>query len=177
MRMRTGRNTRLACAALALCLFSAGAASAVYYPSIQITGGPSTNICTSAAFTLPINANTSTSTSNSSTVFVQGVGVVASFMQTNPTFNGTTVYTFAPSAYTVPAGTPITVNVRTFNGVNLTGGQSWDSTVVFACDTGTVISLVNAGLPVPTLSEWTLMLLALLVGVGGAVGFARRRAT
>jgi hypothetical protein len=161
-------------ATVVLCLIS-GVASAIYYPSIQISGAPGANICTATPFTLPINANTSPSTSNSSSMTVAGVGVVSTFSQTNPAFNGPTVYSFSPSAYTVAPGTLVTINIRTYNSVNQSGGQSWDSTIVFACDTGAITSLVNAGLPVPTLSEWSVALLALLVALAASTVFVRRR--
>lgn len=155
-----------------------GAAGALFYPATQITGGPMppTGICTRTAFTLPIQLDTSTTDSLRGIMFVPGFGDVVNASIPLPTFNGPSSVTLTPSAYAVAAGTLITVTLRTSNSANAAGGEAFESTIVFACDTGVVSSLVSAAVPIPTMSEWRLALLALLLALAGGKVLYRRRA-
>ncbi len=74
------------------------------------------------------------------------------------------------------AGTLITVTLKTFNSTAQSGGEAFESTIVFACNTGVISSLNGAALPIPTMSEWTLALLALLLALAGGTVLYRRRA-
>jgi len=93
-------------------------------------------------------------------------------------YNSDTSYGIpTPSSYSVADGTPITVTIATFNGQDGTGGISYVSTVVFACDTGNVISL-QSGLPpptsVPTMTEWGMIIFVVLAGFG-SIYYLRRQ--
>lgn len=155
-----------------------GAAWALFYPAVQITAGPTpaANLCTNATFSLPISLNTSTTNSLNVTVFVPGAGTVLNGSIPLPTQNGTNTLTLTPSAYTVPANTSITVIARTFNSTNAAGGEAYESTLVFNCTSSAVVSLVSGALAIPTMSEWSLGVMALLLALAGGTMLYRRRA-
>lgn len=60
---------------------------------------------------------------------------------------GFTVFLNAP--YSLPANTPLTLSVTTYNGPNYTGGVAYVSTATWDCTTGALISLVSGVPAVP----------------------------
>ncbi len=171
-------------AALTLLLLAAGPLSAsLVDPSVEITGGVA-GICDNSGGALnpviPTLLTYSALASDTAAMSVAGVGVVASGSENLPFFpvvNSPGGYGFGPSVYNVPAGTAVTVQIVTYRGGDQTGGVSFVSTVVFACDTGNVISLVSAPpeitQAIPTLGELGLVALAGLLG-GAALKRLRR---
>jgi hypothetical protein len=76
-------------------------------------------------------------------MWVQGVvGTVSTLQENTIAQYGSGGYGVSNGTpYSVAPGTPVTVTITTYNGKNQTGGISYVSTIVFACDTGNVISL------------------------------------
>lgn len=154
-----------------------GAAWALFYPAIQITAGPTppVNVCTNTTFNLPTLENTSTTNSLTGIMFVPGFGNVINANIPVATINGPQTYFLTPAAYTVAANTPITVTFKTFNSTGQAGGEAYESTIVFNCTTGAIVSLVSGALAIPTMSEWSLGVLALLLALAGGTMLYRRR--
>jgi hypothetical protein len=109
-------------------------------PSIEIQGSVP-NVCNASHLELPVLWNVTGNSSDSSTMSVQGLGTVFTLTENNSAKNVTGTYVLDPVSYNVALGTPVTVTITTYNGINQTGGISYSSTIVFACDTGNVISL------------------------------------
>jgi len=124
---------------------------------------------------MPTNVNVRSLNSDRATMFVPGPGQVFNFTENDPTIQGAVNYGVVPSAFTVPNGTLVTFIIRTFAGNNQTGGEVYESAIVFACDTGVVASITNTAIAVPTMTEWTLALLALLLALAGGTVLYRRR--
>lgn len=80
-------------------------------------------------------------------------------------------FVFVGAPYTLPAGTPLTLSVTTYNGTNYTGGVAYVSTITWNCTTGAVIQAPTA---VPVLAPAALAALALGLFGAGAVGLRRR---
>jgi hypothetical protein len=154
------------------------AAWALFYPAVQITAGPTpaVNLCSAAPFNLPVLLNTSTTNSLNVTMFVAGVGTVLNASIALPTLNGPTTLNINPPAYTGAAGAAVTIIARTFNSTNASGGEAYESTLVFNCTTGAITSLVSGALAIPTMSEWALGTMALLLALAGGMVLYRRRA-
>jgi len=141
-------------------------------PSLEITGSTS-GICDNTGGSLnpniPTFVNVRAGSSDAATMSVAGVGVVDNQKENQPfnaSFAGT--FGFVPSTYTVPPGTLVTVEIITYFGSNQTGGVSFRSKIVFACDTGQIVSLVS-GAPIasPTLSTAGLAVLGLCLVAAG----------
>lgn len=143
-------------------------------PSIEITDGVS-NVCSNQFFILPVFLNMTDSSSDSLVMSVQGAGTVFTLAENHSAMYGPNTYGIAPNSYSVPLGTPITISITTYNGPNQTGGISYISTIVFACDTGNIISL-QSGTPtsVPTMTEWGIITFVLLAGLG-AIYYLKRQ--
>jgi hypothetical protein len=77
--------------------------------------------------------------------------------------------------------TPITITIATYTGPNLTGAVTFTSSITFDCTTGAISLLARdppLQAPVPALDSGGLALLAMLLGLAGAVAASRgRRAT
>jgi hypothetical protein len=74
--------------------------------------------------------------------------------------------------------TPITIAIATYTGPNLTGSVTFTSTITFDCTTGQISRLARdppLETPVPALDFSGLMLLAMLLGLAGAVAASRSR--
>ena len=122
------------------------------------------------------NINAPSAASEQGVLSVQGVGNVGfttddDFTGVNPT-NGFTI--FVDTTYSVPAHTPITLVITTFNQPNFLGGVSFVDIHTWDCTTGLFVGQVpSVGLGIPTLSTWGLVVLAgLLLATVAAV---RRR--
>ena len=94
-------------------------------------------------------------------------------------FNGNfPAFTILASGGGLPPNTPIRVTVNTYTGHGLSGTVSYTSTIQFDCTTGTVLNLVAAapGSPtdIPTLGDFALVAMMLLVLGGGALGLRRQ---
>lgn len=183
------RVNSLRSAVVALALLAAAAvpaAASLVDPSVEITGGVS-GICDNSGGSLNPNVPTlltySALASDAASMSVQGVGIVATGEENLPFFpviNDVGSYGFGPAPYSVPAGTPVTVQITTYHGPDGTGGVSFVSTVVFDCDTGSVISLTS-GPPqltaaIPTLGALGLLLLAALLGAAAFLLLRTHRA-
>ena len=74
--------------------------------------------------------------------------------------------------------TPITVAIATYTGPNLTGTVTFTSTITFDCTTGQIARLARdppLQTPVPALGFSGLALLAMVLGLAGAVAASRSR--
>ncbi|MCU0599425.1 MAG: IPTL-CTERM sorting domain-containing protein [Desulfobacterales bacterium] len=78
-------------------------------------------------------------------------------------------YVFVSTPYSLPPNTPLTLRVTTYNGPNFTGGVAYVSTITWDCTTGELISR-----KVPTLNEWGMIIMSLLMA-GSAIWMIRRR--
>lgn len=90
---------------------------------------------------------------------------------------GTFGFTVFTDPYSVPANTPLTLTVTTYNGPNYTGGAAYVSWITWDCTTGTVLDVggrVPYGLlEIPTLSPAGLA--ALVAGLAFAAFLVLRR--
>ena len=167
-------------ALFAMCLVPAGAAASTVDPSIEITDSTS-GICDNSEAALnpqiPTLLTYSSLSSDEGEMSVDGVGVVATGSEDLPFFpvvEDAGTYGFLPSAYSVPAGTNVTVTITTYNGSGQTGGVSYVSTIVFDCDTGEIVSLVSGPPEVPTMGSVAIALLAALLVLIGTIRLASR---
>jgi hypothetical protein len=124
------------------------------------------------------NINAPSPASEQGELTVQGVGHVGfttddDFQGVNPT-NG--FFIFVDTTYSVPAHTPITLVITTFNQPNFLGGVSFVDTHTWDCTTGEFIGTlsVGGGAGIPTLSAGGLLALVLLV-LATAVVMRRRK--
>lgn len=83
-------------------------------------------------------------------------------------------FVFVSAPYSLPANTPLTLEVTTYTGVNQTGAIAFVSRLTWNCTTGVVIP-DGPTEPIPTLSEVALALLVLTMLVMGAGSLRRRR--
>jgi hypothetical protein len=82
--------------------------------------------------------------SNSATMSIDGVGIVSTVIGNHTSTvsaPATGVYGFTPSPYVVAAGARVTVEIVTYFDSDPTGGASFRSRIVFACDTGEIFAL------------------------------------
>lgn len=165
---------------LAVWLVPTSAAASTVDPSIEITDSTS-GICDNSGGTLnpqiPTLLTYSSLSSDEAEMSIDGAGVVATGQEDLPFFpvvEDAGTYGFAPSVYSVPSGTEVTVTITTYNDSGLTGGVSYVSTIVFDCDTGEIISLVSGVPGVPTMGYLAIVLLATLLGLAGAISLRRR---
>jgi hypothetical protein len=148
-------------------------------PSIEITGGLA-GVCSDSHPALPVFVNVTDNSSDSAVMSVEGVGTVFTYAENdNPIWNGPNIYGLAPDPYNVAAGTPVTITITTYNGLNQTGGISYIAEVVFHCDTGEIISLSNGppATSVPTMTEWGMILFIAIAGLGAVYYLKRQRRT
>ncbi len=141
-------------------------------PSVEVTGSTS-GICDNSGGTLNPNIPTlltySSLSSDEAVMSIAGVGIVATTdedLAFFPAVESPGSFGLNPSPYSVPPGTAVTVTITTYTGPGLTGSLSFESTVVFLCDTGEIVSLVS-GPPVgvPALSPLALAVLAGLLAL------------
>jgi hypothetical protein len=74
--------------------------------------------------------------------------------------------------------TPITVSIATYTGPGLTGAVTFTSTITFDCTTGQIYRLARdppLRTPIPALDSIGLALLAMLLGLAGALAASRSR--
>jgi len=155
-------------------------------PSIEILLSQ-TNLagtCGGAAFNLNTFIHVDTQASADVRVSAPSVGTIETFIDetgsnvgpfagTYPTFN---IKAFGGG---LPPGTPITINIGTYTGHALSGTLSYTSSVQFDCTTGAVLRL-SASSPsdvasqIPTLSEFSLVATAALLGLAGLLALRRR---
>jgi hypothetical protein len=136
-----------------LAMLVALAVSGVFVPhraEAQTTVDPSWNIqagepnsCTvsGSLFISNMYVNISGSASEQGTLTAEGFGQLGYTIDNafGPFvgFVGFTV--FVPTPYSLPAHTPLTLTVTTYNGPNFTGGVSYVSTLTWDCTTGETI--------------------------------------
>jgi hypothetical protein len=132
---------------------SSAQASSSVVPSITVTGfggfQQGTRLCNygGAAFITETDSGFSANQSDGYTLSVQGVGVVSKPLCENGPLpagpgqqygvvgNGT--------VYSVPAGTPVTAEIRSYNAQNCFGPPTFTGRITFTCDTGTVLNITN----------------------------------
>jgi hypothetical protein len=164
------------CVFLLLLLNASFVQAASIVPSIEITDGVS-DVCSNTSMSLPVFWNVTDSSSDSSVMSVQGVGTVFTWAENDfASWNGPSTYGVTPVPYNVPPGTPVTITITTYNGQNQTGGISYISSIVFACDTGNIISL-QSGPPngIPTITEWGMIIFIVFAGFGAAYYMRRQK--
>jgi hypothetical protein len=149
----------LRCTAVSLMVGSAGwfaaapAAASSVVPSLEWTGFTSFqnghNMCSyqGGAFLAELDSGFTASQSDCYTATVAGVGAVSLPYCENGPFSPGPFANYGIAAngvvYAVPAGTPVTAEVRSYNGPNGTGPLTFTSRITFACDTGAVSSIVS----------------------------------
>src|ERR1700730_15323817 len=145
--------------AFSLLLGSAGwfsaapAAASSVVPSLEWTGFTSFqnghNMCSyqGGAFLAELNSGFTASQSDCYTATVAGVGAVSLPYCENGPFPAGPFPNYGIAGngvvYAVPAGTPVTAEVRSYNGPNGTGPLTFTSRLTFACDPRTVASIVS----------------------------------
>ena len=105
---------------------SCSASSTLFMPGVEINvaPGPASEQGTLSA---PGNPNLGYTTDSNFT----GVGTFSFFVFVNP-------------SYSLPANTPLTLSVTTFNGPNFTGGVAYVSTITWDCTTGALVTAAPA---------------------------------
>jgi hypothetical protein len=149
-------------------------------PSIEILPSQSNlaNTCTGSGFDLNVYIFSNAQTSADVKVTAPGVGILEQFTDpvgTNLTngFNGV-FPSYAILAFTpVPPNTPVTIQITTYRGSNLTGGSSYASTLVYDCTTGNILSLAPTP-GIPTLSGAALWALSALLSLAAWTTLRRR---
>jgi len=151
-------------------------------PSIEILPDQSNlaDTCTGSGFDLNVYIFSNAQTSADVKVTAPGAGILEQFTDPVGTnlpngFNGLfpnyAILPFTP----VPPNTPVTIQITTYRGSNLTGGSSYASTLVYDCTTGKILSLAPTP-GIPTLSEGALWTLSALLSLAAWVTLRRRHA-
>src|SRR5579863_2465221 len=120
-------------------------------PSIELTGFTAftgQNLCSSggSADLTELDSGFTSSQSDCTNLVVSGHNVVGNFCEDGPFSAGThTDFEVVAdgAAYSVPAGTPITVVVSSNNGLPGQGPVSFVSRMALACDTGQVLGIAS----------------------------------
>jgi hypothetical protein len=109
-------------------------------PSWEILEGePNSCTGTGSGFSIMAWVNVSAPASEQGTFTVPGFGAVGETHDTNyggPTNNSLSFFVFGTAAYSVPAHTPVTLTVTTYNDPNYLGGVSYVDTMTWDCTTG-----------------------------------------
>lgn len=154
-------------------------------PSIEILAqqGALANTCGGAAFNLNTYIHVDTQASSEVKLSAPGFPNLEQFTDETGAnigpFNGNfPAFTILAFGGGLPPNTPIRVIVNTYTGHGLSGNISYTSTIQFDCTTGTVLNLLAAppGSPadIPTLGDFALVAMMLLVLGGGALGLRRQ---
>lgn len=136
---------------IGIVLFSVLAVAAQSDPYYQITDGPSTAgpFCDNEGGSVPTFRDFPMTGSIFGSVSVAGVGVIRT--DTLSSFgpaSGVNTWFFDGTAFSVPAGTAITIVIESYSKPNLGGRLTHRSTLVFDCSNGNVMSLSNTAFPV-----------------------------
>jgi len=150
-------------------------------PSIEILPDQSNlaNTCTGNPFDLNVYVFSNAQTSAEVKLTAPSAGILEQFTDpvgTNLTngFNGV-FPNYAILAFTpVPPNTPVTIQITTYRGSNLTGGSSYTSTLVYDCTTGRILSLAPTP-GIPTLGEAALWTLSALLSLAAWATLRRRQ--
>jgi len=149
-------------------------------PATAFTGGPEIDICSSTPFFSPTIAYwDDNNRSYRSEMWVNGVQVSDFGENWNIPLHGPSTYFFGPDAYAVPPNTEVRILVYSYRRPDFQG-LSFISEAVINCTTGLAIEIINQEIktpPVPTLSEWSLSLLVLVLSLMAVLFFKRRRQT
>ncbi len=124
--------------------------AADHVPSIEITGLPNftgcDNIDNPQTMSVPVYWNVTDSSLDTRSMLVDGVGEIVNYTtKLNAQYEGAGNYTLSlsPPLFDVPNGTHITISIITHYGPDIADGRSYESTLVYACGTGTVVSFTN----------------------------------
>jgi hypothetical protein len=88
-----------------------------------------------------------------------------------PFVGSASFFVFVSTPYSLPANTPLTLSVTTYNGTNYTGGVAHVSTITWDCTTGELVHPTS----VPTLNEWGMIIFAVLASIGSVYYLRRQR--
>lgn len=168
-----------------LLLCAAAAIADAFVPSLEITGfvDPPGDNCTSGSalgdLTDYVNIP-GPDGSDDLVVTAPGDVTVADWTFANSTGGenyhsvGANTYGIGDSGQTVAAGTPLTATIRTYFGLDGTGGLAYTSSITWNCTTGAVLSIVSGpASSIPALGPTALALLALALAGAGAFAVSR----
>jgi len=150
--------------------------SASTQPSWELNAGVA-NSCSEidgSGLLTTVTVNNPSAASEQGVLSVMGVGQVGT--TTDNSFSGIGSFGFVitvNTGYSVPAHTPITMQITTFKQPNFLGGVSFVDTHTWDCTTGAFVASA-APAPVPATSPWGLLVLAGLL-LAAARLVARRR--
>lgn len=121
--------------------------SASVQPSWEILEGEPNSCTISSNFTIQVYINNPSAASEQGQLTVPGYGQVGNTVDS--VFAGIGVFNFTifnSTPYSVPAHTPITLTVTTYNQPNFLGGVSYVDTMTWDCTTGLEVApAVKAG--------------------------------
>mgnify|MGYP000885806278 CR=1 FL=1 len=171
----------LAGAVLAIAMVAPAAAQFGPAPSWRLSQGAA-GVCTEDDVSIPnvyINVPAPLSASEQGVYSAPGFPNLGFTQDSNFQGVGTFNFLVFTAPYVLPANTPVTLRVYTYNGPNFTGGIAFESWVTWDCTDGTVLAIgdrKHGAVSVPTLGEASLIALALLLFVLGARSLSSRRA-
>ena len=148
---------RLAFFALLCAVLFASVATVLAFgpaPSWQLTTAPA-GVCSDDDVTIPnvdVNVPSPLFASEQGTYSAPGFPNLGFTTDTSFQGVGTFNFTVFTDPYVLPANTPVTLTVTTYNGPNFTGGVAYVSSMIWDCTTGAIISLTN-GVPGETCSN------------------------
>lgn len=147
------RRVSLLIVVFVLLIVAAGVMALGPAPSWQLTQGAVNSCSSSSGISMPgVEINAPSASSEQGVLSAPGYPNLGYTTDSNFTGVGTfSFFVFVNPSYSLPANTPLTLSVTTFNGPNFTGGVAYVSTATWDCTTGALISLVSGVPTVPVM--------------------------
>ena len=135
------RRVSLLIVVFVLLIVAAGVMALGPAPSWQLTQGAVNSCSSSSGISMPgVEINAPSASSEQGVLSAPGYPNLGYTTDSNFTGVGTfSFFAFVNPSYSLPANTPLTLSVTTFNGPSFTGGVAYVSTITWDCTTGELV--------------------------------------